>query len=513
MRLKPIGYFLLAGMAWMAGSISCGGGGSSSSSASTPVAPSGLTYSVNPAVYTVGTPITANCPSCSGGAVASYSVSPALPLGLSLNPATGVISGTPVAVTASAAYTFTATNSAGDATDAINITVNAAVVAPSNLTYAVNPATYTVGTAITANTPSSSGGDVTAYSVSPALPLGLSLNTSTGAISGIPTTVDAAATYTVTASNSAGQATAGLNITVNAAVVAPSNLTYAVNPATYTVGTAITANTPSSSGGDVTAYSVSPALPAGLSLNTNTGVISGTPTTATSTATYTITASNSAGSTTAGLKITVNPVLPVANAGSAQNVGIGSTVTLDGSGSSDSGSSPLTYTWTLTTVPSGSAAVLNSSSVVKPTFIADVAGTYKATLVVSDGQATSFPATVTIVSYSNFNQLFQIQSSQAVVSINNTVQAGSEFFMGITNNSSNGTFQLTKFELIDGATVVSSITSSSLLNNGSLAPGQNVGLTTTLSSSEVNNGFVGIYYLTNPITSTSFTVSYSFVVD
>ncbi|BDG05028.1 hypothetical protein AMOR_40240 [Anaeromyxobacter oryzae] len=54
-------------------------------------------------------------------------------------------------------------------------------------------------------------------------------------------------------------------------------------------------------------YSVLPALPAGLSLNTSTGVISGTPSAVTSTAVYTITATNSAGSTTAGVSITVNP--------------------------------------------------------------------------------------------------------------------------------------------------------------------------------------------------------------
>ena len=79
-----------------------------------------------------------------------------------------------------------------------------------------------------------------------------------------------------------------------------------MNPAVYTVGVAITANTPSSSGGAVTSYSVSPPLPAGLSLNTSTGVVSGTPTAVSSTATYTVTAGNTAGTTTVGLSITVN---------------------------------------------------------------------------------------------------------------------------------------------------------------------------------------------------------------
>ena len=102
------------------------------------------------------------------------------------------------------------------------------IVAPTGLAYSVNPAVYTVGTAITANTPSSSGGAVTSYSVSPALPGGLSLSTTTGVISGNPTAVTAIASYTVTASNSAGSTTVGLSITVNAAVVAPTGLAYSV---------------------------------------------------------------------------------------------------------------------------------------------------------------------------------------------------------------------------------------------------------------------------------------------
>ena len=299
-------------------------GGDSPASADLP-APTGLTFAVNPAVYTVGTAITANSPSSSGGAVASYSVSPALPAGLSLNTTNGVISGTPTAVVAIATYTVTATNFAGSATVGLTITVNAAVVAPTGLTYAVNPVVYTVGTAITANAPSSSGGAVASYSVSPTLPAGLSLNTTTGAVSGTPTAVAAIATYTVTATNSAGSATVGLTITVNAAVVAPTELTYAVNPAVYTVGTAITANTPSSSGGAVASYSVSPTLPAGLSLNTTTGAVSGTPTAVAAIATYTVTATNSAGSATAGLSITVNPGPNIAVSPQTASVAVGGT--------------------------------------------------------------------------------------------------------------------------------------------------------------------------------------------
>jgi hypothetical protein len=85
----------------------------------------------------------------------------------------------------------------------------------------------------------------------------------------------------------------------------PSDLTYSSNPATYVVGVAITANTPSSHGGAATSYSVSPALPAGLTLDTSTGVIGGRPTAVTPRTDYVVTASNSAGSTTSTLSIGV----------------------------------------------------------------------------------------------------------------------------------------------------------------------------------------------------------------
>ena len=175
---------------------------------------------------------------------------------------------------------------------------------PSALSYTTATAVYTKGTAITPNSPTSSGGAVTAYSVSPALPAGLSLSTSTGIISGTPTAVTATASYTVTASNSAGSTTATLTITVEDA--APAGLAYTTGTAVYTVGTPITPNSPTSTGGAVTAYSVSPDLPAGLSLDDDTGIISGTPTAVTAKASYTVTASNATGSTTATLTITVN---------------------------------------------------------------------------------------------------------------------------------------------------------------------------------------------------------------
>jgi hypothetical protein len=89
-------------------------------------------------------------------------------------------------------------------------------------------------------------------------------------------------------------------------------------------------------------------------------------------------------------------VAPVANAGVAQNVVAGSVVTLDGSTSSDANGDSLTYVWTLTAKPAGSSAALSSSTSPKPTFTADVAGTYVASLAVNDGKVGSNNATVSV---------------------------------------------------------------------------------------------------------------------
>ena len=87
---------------------------------------------------------------------------------------------------------------------------------------------------------------------------------------------------------------------------------------------------------------------------------------------------------------------PVANAGGHQSVSVNTIVTLDGSFSSDANRDPLVYTWKFESVPNGSTATLSSTSVARPTFTADKAGNYLASLSVSDGTLTSNFATVTV---------------------------------------------------------------------------------------------------------------------
>ena len=76
------------------------------------------------------TPVT---PTASGGTVTTWSISPSLPTGLSIDTVNGTISGTPTVVYSLATYTITGSNSGGSGTTTVTIIVEDA--APSGITY------------------------------------------------------------------------------------------------------------------------------------------------------------------------------------------------------------------------------------------------------------------------------------------------------------------------------------------------------------------------------------------
>ena len=277
----------------------CSGGGSGDSP------PAGLALREASVVYPQGQEIVPNMPTSSGGNITRYSVSPPLPAGLSLDPRTGAITGTPTDLRDATVFTVTGTNAAGMVTTRLQFEVKATVVAPDTLDYLDSSIIYVTGMAITPNTPITSGGEITQYSVSPALPAGLVLDPRTGIITGTPTAATPPAIFTVTGSNSADSIDTQLNIEVRAEVVPPTGLSYTIPVPVYTVGLPIVYNEPLYSGGEITEFSVSPALPAGLSMDALTGTISGTPTAAQAQTTFIVTGGNSAGSVTAQIAITV----------------------------------------------------------------------------------------------------------------------------------------------------------------------------------------------------------------
>ena len=291
-----VGLTLLPGLA------GCGPKGGSAPVTSPGLAlPAGLTYAQPVVVLTSGTAMKADLAYSIGGAVASYAVTPALPAGLVLNRSTGAISGTPTALSPRTIYLVTASNALGSTTTYLAVTVNEDP--PDNLSYAQPALTLTFGQAMVADTPSSTGGEVAFYAVSPSLPQGLTFDRTTGVIAGTPTEVSAALSCTVTATNDFGSTTAQVTLTVKD--VAPASLSYAQPTVTLITGQAMAADTPSGSGGAVSSYSVSPALPSGLALDGTTGVLAGTPTVAIANTPFTITAANGAGSATAQVVITV----------------------------------------------------------------------------------------------------------------------------------------------------------------------------------------------------------------
>ncbi len=254
-----------------------------------------LAYTVPAPVYGVGKTVTSNTATLMG--TASRYTATGLPAGLSLNASTGAITGTPL-VAGAFAVTVTAWSDSSWSTGA---TLAVTVINAPDITYS-SPVSWTSGAAITPLAPVSAGGPVSSYAALDALPTGIDLNTSTGVLSGTPTTAAAQSGYRVTATNVAGVDTFSVQILV----AEPVPVVAYTNPAAYTLGTAIATLSPQSTGGPVTDYVALDALPAGLTLNTANGAITGTPTAYAASGTYRIRAQGPGGLDTASVVMAVN---------------------------------------------------------------------------------------------------------------------------------------------------------------------------------------------------------------
>ena len=256
-----------------------------------------------PSSLTVGTEITVT-PSTTDTDIASYSAT-GLPPGLEIDPSTGVISGTPTMVNPSTSTTMvTAMDAAGNSGTPVTLTFPAvnADTTPPMVTYTA-PSSLTVGTAITV-TPDTDDTDITSYSVtSGTLPAGLTIDSTTGVISGTPTTANPSSTVMVTVTDNTGNSGTPVTLTFPAVVevsttpptdTTPLMVTYTA-PSSLTVGTAITEIRPTNTDPDITSYSAT-GLPPGLEIDPSTGVISGSPTTVnTSMSTATVTVTDNTG--------------------------------------------------------------------------------------------------------------------------------------------------------------------------------------------------------------------------
>ena len=135
--------------------------------------------------------------------------------------------------------------------------------------------------------------------ISGALPTGMTLSASTGLLSGRPT-ASGVFLFTVRASNTAGTSSRSLSVTINAPPsVTTTSLSVALKNVGYSQALTATGTAP------ITWSLSSGSLPAGLTLASYTGLISGTPT-ASGVFGFTLRASNASGSASRALSLTVN---------------------------------------------------------------------------------------------------------------------------------------------------------------------------------------------------------------
>jgi hypothetical protein len=180
----------------------------------------------------------------------------------------------------------------------------------SNTVTVTNPGSQsgTVGTAasLQISASDSASGQTLTYSAT-GLPAGLSINSSTGLISGTPTTAGSNSVVVTVKDTTGATGTADFTWTINSAT---GNTVTVTNPGsqTGTVGTAasLQISASDSASGQTLTYSAT-GLPAGLSINSSTGLISGTPTTAGSNS-VAVTVKDTTGATgTADFTWTINP--------------------------------------------------------------------------------------------------------------------------------------------------------------------------------------------------------------
>ena len=375
-------------------------------------APSFGSSSIADKVYVKDDAITTvTLPAATGGDTPlTYSLSPALPTGLSFDASSRQLSGTPTALKTQTTYTYTVTD---DDDDTDTLTFDLTVEADTQPSLgAVSDQSYHQNSAITTLTlPAATGGN-TPYtytlektSGSPTLPPGLSFTASSRQLSGTPTGHQTAASYTYTVTDANGDtATAVFNITITQDNT-PSFGSSTITDKVYVKDAAITTVTlPAATGGDTPlTYSLSPALPTGLSFDASSRQLSGTPTVLKTQTTYTYTVTDDDDDTdTLTFKLTVEAdTQPSLGSVSDQSYHQNSAITTLTLPAATGGNTPYTYTLKKTsgtpTLPPGLSFTASSRQLSgTPTgHQAAASYTYKVTDADGDTATRTFNITIT----------------------------------------------------------------------------------------------------------------------
>ena len=221
-----------------------------------------------------------------------------LPIGLSINPSTGMISGTPSQSVSSQVITIKVSNQVSDKSFSLSFTVQ---LIPSSLNYFQTP--FIIQNNVYFNTiPYCQGDDLLFSIISGSLPVGLSINSSTGIISGTPLSSIPPTSITIQASNQVGST----QFTISIQVIIPlSDFQYSQFSFSLIKGQSFSIS-PIISGEDPLFTITSGTLPPGLSLNSTTGIISGIPSSTFPSTLVIIQASNQLGFIQTQLSFTVN---------------------------------------------------------------------------------------------------------------------------------------------------------------------------------------------------------------
>eukprot|EP00927_Polykrikos_kofoidii_P042272 TRINITY_DN36141_c0_g1_i1.p1 TRINITY_DN36141_c0_g1~~TRINITY_DN36141_c0_g1_i1.p1 ORF type:complete len:1188 (+),score=237.35 TRINITY_DN36141_c0_g1_i1:511-3564(+) len=242
-------------------------------------------------------------PSVEGGTPSEWSVTPELPAGLVLNPATGVIRGSAVEVSEFETYVVFAGNTGGKVDGKLQFLVSAAK--PTSLVYPffTEAMMLPMGVFLEAFPEAVVG---LRYSVDPPLPDGINLDEVTGIISGAPVVDVELALYKVAASNISGQVSTSLRFGVQ--LTKPESIEYPEIGSRLFLGYPVDL-VPTVTGGRGE-FSSSPELPTGLVLDKTSGVINGSPAVTVESNSWTVTMRNSAGQASCKLNFGIEPAPP-----------------------------------------------------------------------------------------------------------------------------------------------------------------------------------------------------------